>query len=149
MFHLESYGFGDAAHREIASHAIAVAAERLHTRALKCDLRILGHIKEIGPLQVTVPPRLVGIDAGRIDLDFNLGRGGRGFIELQRTAPFGETAVNLRDYKMPDREMDAGMDGIDLPRFECHWRLLVVGMLDFASEALSYTLLNLGGNEAA
>ncbi len=69
-------GLGDVLDREVAGDAVGVGVDRLDRRARERDRRVRLHVEEVVAAQVAVAIGVAGVDAGGLDRQLQVRRGG-------------------------------------------------------------------------
>jgi hypothetical protein len=101
--------------RQVAEDPKEGAVNVLDPLRLEPDLRVGLGVEEVGRAQVVVAVRLVRVDARDLDDAVRL-RAGRVVASLDRGLECGEAAPYRRDHHVLDRELDARVRLINLPR---------------------------------
>ena len=131
VLEVELHRLGDATDGEVGGELPLAVGHLLEPGALQGDGGVVLGVEEVVRAQVVVAHRLVGVDAGRLDL--GLQRGVLGVLGHREGAgELGEAAPDLGADQVAGHETDLGVGGVDGvgsclgqgDRVSCSWGLL-------------------------
>src|SRR5262249_229821 len=95
--------------------AVAISLGLLDSRAFEPELGKLVRVEEIRGAKVRISLCSTGFDAGSVDGRFPAPLRDGTVVEIEGATEFSESASNLGDHHVPDREIDARVNRIDVP----------------------------------